>query len=48
MDVISEWIYWHFIKHDLGFAEEYFKDDSNNEGMMTLDLWDTEKTTWKQ
>lgn len=43
MDVISEWIYWHFMKHDLRFAEEYFKDDSNNEGMMMLWIYGTQK-----
>jgi len=26
----------YFMNYDLSFAEEYFKDKSNNEGMMTL------------
>lgn len=30
------------MNYDLSF-EEYFQDESNNEGMMTLCLWDTEK-----
>lgn len=32
----------YFMNYDLSF-EEYFQDESNNEGMMTLCLWDTEK-----
>ena len=38
----------YFMNYDLSSAEEYFKDESNNEGMMTLCLQDTEKMTWKQ
>lgn len=35
----------HLMNYDLSFAEEYFKDESNNECMMTLCLRDTEKMT---